>query len=307
LKTAIKQTSFVSLFVLILMLIPAQASITGAIDGTIKDSATGQFLEGAKITIVSAKSETMSYALFTDKKGHFYKGGLVTGSYKVTVEKEGYLPQEGTVRVNIDETTRFDIPLAPAQNAAPASISASRMILSGSELMSAGKYEEAIAKFNEVIVQAPTNPVAYFYRAAAYEKTGQTDGALEDYKKAIELKPDFILCYGRSGIILAKKGEFEKAAEFYKKAVELGDQDPATHYNYGVCLVNLGKSAEARGVFENVITLDANYADAYYQLGIISIGAGDSAKTKELLERFIALDPENNNASIAKEILKSLK
>jgi tetratricopeptide (TPR) repeat protein len=288
------------------MLTPVHASITGAVEGVIKDSATGQVLDGVKITIVSGKSQTMAYELFTDKKGHFYKGGLIPGPYKVTVEKEGYLPQEGTVRVIIDETAKFDIPLAPTQSAVPDSLSISKIILSGSDLLRAGKTEEAIAKFNEAIRREPANAVAYFYRAAGYEKAGNNDGALDDYKKAIELKPDFILAYSRVGLILAKKSEYDKALEYYKKASELGDKDPSTYYNYGVCLLNAGKGGEAGGVFEKVLTLDPNYADAYYQLGLIAIGAGDTAKAKEFLEKFISLDPENKNVALAREILKNL-
>jgi len=305
-RSAAKPVAYISLSVMILLLAPIHASITGAVEGIIKDKTTGQVLEGVKITIISAKSETMTYELVTDKKGHFYKGGLIPGSFKITVEKEGYVPQEGSVRINIDQTARFDIPLAPVQASGLAVPSESKKILAGSELLAAGKIDEAMAKFNEVISQTPTNPIVYLYRGAAYEKAGDAQKALEDYRKAIELKPDFILCYSRTGIILAKKGEYEKAIDYYQKAIELGDQDPSTHYNYGVCLVNVGKSEEARGVFEKVLTLDPNYADAYYQLGIISISAGDSAKAKELLEKFIALDPENNHAGLAKEILKSL-
>jgi tetratricopeptide (TPR) repeat protein len=70
--------------------------------------------------------------------------------------------------------------------------------------------------------------------------------------------------------------------------------------------MNLGKNDQAKEVLEKLISLDENYSDAYYQLGIIYIGLGDSAKSKEFLQKFIDLDPENQNASIAKEILKSL-
>jgi tetratricopeptide (TPR) repeat protein len=305
-KNAIKLLVLACLATLISVQPPLRGAITGAVEGVVKDATTGQVLEGVKVTIVSTKTESMRYEAFTDKKGHFYRGGLVTGPYKVTMEKEGYLPQEGTIRVNIDQTAQLNVPLSPAQGAAPMVPATVKSLTAGSDLLSAGKYEEAIAKFSEVIGQAPTNPVAFFYRAAAYEKIGNNDKAIEDYGKAIEQKPDFALSYARSGIILAKKGDFEKAIGFYKKAVELGDNDPSTHYNFGVCLVNVGKSEEAKAVFEKVLTLDPNYSDAFYQLGIIAVGAGDSAKAKEYLEKFIALDPENKNVALAKEILKSL-
>jgi tetratricopeptide (TPR) repeat protein len=73
-----------------------------------------------------------------------------------------------------------------------------------------------------------------------------------------------------------------------------------------VCLTNLGRGPEARPVFEKLLALDAEYADAYYQLGLLCLGSGESARARELLEKFLVKDPENKNASLAREILKSL-
>ncbi len=118
-KNAIKLFVLACLATLISVQPPLRAAITGAVEGVVKDATTGQVLEGVKVTIVSTKTESMRYEAFTDKKGHFYRGGLVTGPYKVTMEKEGYLPQEGTIRVNIDQTAQLNVPLSPAQGAAP--------------------------------------------------------------------------------------------------------------------------------------------------------------------------------------------
>jgi tetratricopeptide (TPR) repeat protein len=302
-----KIASLFTLFAFVFLPLSGLAATTGAVGGTVRDAEAGHALEGVRVRLISERSGTMSYELRTDKKGYFYKGGLVPGPYRIAVEKEGYVPQEKTIRVALEETTGLDIRMAISSGAGPAADSVAKTIAAGSELLFAGKYAEAMDKFSQAVGQAPSDPVAYFFRAAAGEKLGDGDTALADYGKAIALKPDFILCYARSGIILAKAGEFGKAADFYQKAVELGDKDPSTHYNYGVCLVNLGRGGEARGVFENVLVLDPGYADACYQLGIIHIGSGETVKARELLEKFVALDPQNKNVLLAKEILKSLK
>lgn len=276
---------------------------TGAAEGYIKDAQTGELISKAKITLVYAKSEAMKYELYSDKKGHFYKGGLTVGNYKITIEKDGYLPMSSSIRVRLGDTAKVEIKLKSFESLLPQSAKSSSQ---GSKLLDAGKYEESIEKFTEAISEDQSNPTFYYFRGASLEKSGNIDKALEDYQKSIELKPDFILPVSRTGRIYAKKGDYEKAIEFYKKAVELGDRDTTTYYNYGVCLMNLGNSEEAKDIFERLLSLDENYSDAYYQLGIIYIGLGDAAKAKELLQKFIDLDPENKNASIAKEILKSL-
>lgn len=286
--------------------LPLRGDITGAVDGLVKDAATGELLEGVKITIVYSKSESMTYSLVSDKKGHFYKSGLVPGSYNLTFEKEGYVPQSGSVRAVPGLATPMDVRMEPGSGAAPGGISMGKIVSGGSELLSAGRYDEAIAKFSDAIAKAPSEAVLYYYRGYGLERSGKSDQALEDYGKAIELKTDFILPLTRSGIVLAKRGAFDRASEFYRRAVDLKDQDSETYYNYGVCLVNTGKKEEARGAFEKLLALDPNYSEGYYQLAIVLLGSGDSARVKTLLQKFVELDPDNPNAALAKEILKSL-
>lgn len=294
---------FIGLSIVLTFYMAALASTTGAVEGFVKDEQTGEPILKAKITFVSAKSASVRLVSHSDKKGHFYRGGLTVGFYQITVEKENYMPTQSTVRVSLGDTVNMEIKLKPFKGPPPVTKKISSKAIS---LLNEGKYEEATEKFKEAITEDPENPIFYYYRGAAYEKTGDLDKAMEDYQKSAELKPDFILPTANIGKIYAKKKEFEKAVEFYKKAVELGDQDATNYYNYGVCLMNLGKKEQAKEVLEKLISLDENYSDAYYQLGIIYIGLGDSEKAKEFLQKFIDMDPENQNASIANEILKSL-
>jgi Tfp pilus assembly protein PilF len=284
------------------------ASTTGSIEGIILDSVTNEALKDVKVTLVSTRTETLSFKLKTDGKGQFYKSGIIPGMYNLTLEKEGYIPQGGSIRVQLNTTSRLEFKLEPFEN--PGSTMGpigTNAAASGLALISVGKYEEAIIKFTEVIGQAPLNPIPYFYRGLSNERSEKYEEALEDYRKATELKSDFILPYKRAGIIWAKQGNFEKAIEFYKKSLNSGDQDSVTQYNYGACLINLGKKEEARSTFETLIDQDPDYSDAYYQLGIIYLSAGEIERAIELLETFIAKDPENNKTPQTREILKTLK
>lgn len=294
------------LLTLVFALPGLQAATTGTVDGFVKDLKTGQLLEGVKITLISEKTQ-LAFELKTDKRGHFHKSGIIPGKYKILIEKEGYIPQGGSIRVFLAKTMRLEYKIESAESSSHDEPASAEPAASGMELISAGKYAEAITKLSKIIEQAPLNPVPYFYRGLAYERSGYSEEALEDYRKATELKTDFILPYTRSGILWAKQGNFEKAIEFYKKSLNSGDQDSATHYNYGACLINLGKKEEARSTFETLIDQDPDYSDAYYQLGIIYLSAGEIDRAIELLETFIAKDPENNKAPQTREILKTLK
>lgn len=299
----INKLIFMGLSIVLAFYLTAFAVTTGSAEGFVKDAQTGEAILKAKIIFMYAKSASGRYVSHSDKKGHFYKGGLPPGFYQIIVEKENYMPTQSTIRVSLGDTAKIEIKLKPFKGLPPVTKKISSQAIS---LLNDGKYEEAIEKFTGAITEDPENPIFYYYRGAAFEKTGDLDKAMENYQKSIELKPDFILPLANIGKIYAKKREFEKAIEFYKKTVELGDQDATNYYNYGVCLMNLGKNEQAKDVLGKLISLDENYSDAYYQLGIIYIGLGNSAKGRELLQKFIDMDPANQNASIAKEILKSL-
>ena len=293
-----------SIAVLIFCSVFLWSTSTGALKGTIKDAKTGEVLSGAKITLVYSPSEALKYKLQTDKKGKFYKSGLRIGVYRATFEKDGYIPVGASIRVKLAATVSVEIELEPLREI---DIASENFIGKGKKQLDNGKYVEAIEIFTDAISKDSSNPVYHYYRAVAFERNGNTEKAMEDYQRAVELKSDFTLPLSRLGVISAKKGDFERAIEFYDNAVDLGFKDSETFYNYGVCLVNTGRIPKAKSVLERLLILDPEYSDAYYQLGIISIGLGETEKAKELLRKFIEMDPENKNASIAKEILKSLK
>lgn len=283
---------------------PAFQTTTGAIEGFVKTSDTGEIVSNVKIILVFTQNESIKHEFKTDKRGHYYKAGLTPGIYKISIEKEGFLPASGTIRVKLGSATEYDFELDVLENLVPESL---KLGQKGLDLLNEGKNADAIDKFTQGIAEDNTNPALFYYRGLAYERQGELDLALADYQKSIELKPDFALPFARSGISYAKQKNYEKACEYYQQALDLGDSDVTTYYNYGAVLMNQGKSQEAKIVFEKLLELDENYADALYQLGIISLGLGESGKAKVYLERFVEMDPENNNAAIAKKILDSLK
>ena len=300
--------------ILIAILIPGlalgalclRAGTTGAIEGTVIDTAAGLPLEGVRVTIVAAASDAVRFQLSTDKKGRFFKSGLYAGAYQLTFEKDGYTPQASTIRIQIDGTKSLEVRLQPA-GGGPVKSDAAGPLKKAVELIAAGRYAEALPEAEAAVARDASDPFARYYRAVALERTGNGDAALEDYRKAAELKSDFILPHVRAGMILARKAEFEAAGAYFDKAIKLNDQDPATYYNYGVCLVNAGRREEAKAAFEKLLVLDPLYADGVYQLGLVELGLGNSSAAAEWLRKFVAMDPQNPNAAIASEILKSLK
>lgn len=281
----------------------AQGGMIGALKGTIRDGKTQALLADVKIVLQDPQSK-VKHEVRTDAEGYFYKSGLYPGNYEVSFEKEGYVPAATTLHLRPGETRGIELTLEPILQAAKG---AAALFNQGLQQVRDEKFAAAADFFSRTLAEDPGHFLAYYYRGFCQEKLGNSDAALADYAKTIELKPDFVLGLASLAKLHARKGDYAKAAGFYEDACKLGTADINTLYNYGVCLVNLQKQEQARIIFEKLLTLDPANVDGCYELGLIHLGLGNSARAIGLLEKVIQLDPQGKNAALAQEILKSLK
>ena len=157
--------------------------------------------------------------------------GLPPGNYTVTVEKDG-MKQTSNVRVSLDiaETT---ITLKPGGSGAPmtkeeAAKAQAKMeglktaFSEGAALSNAGKYDEAIAKFNQVLADVPKCTECYINIGATYGLKKDYANAETAFKKALELDPNSVEAYYGLASIYNDQQKFTEAqamsAEASKRA-----------------------------------------------------------------------------------------
>src|SRR5688572_5860324 len=138
---------------------PAAAQ-TGQVKGKVVD-AKNQPMEGAQVTIEMTEGMNRKYEVKTNRRGEFIQIGLQPGQYKITASKDG-MSQSFPQRVGLD-MAEVNFTLKPGSSAdvsdadrkkAEARNAAIRGAFDeGVKLGNEQKYDEAIAKFNEVIAQ----------------------------------------------------------------------------------------------------------------------------------------------------------
>jgi len=92
----------------------------------------------------------------------------------------------------------------------------------GVELQEQGRYEEAIAEYDEVIRLNPQLALAYGNRGGAYSDLGQLQRAIQDYDEAISLNPHYAKAYVNRALAYTHLGDDTKAQQDVGRAVELG-------------------------------------------------------------------------------------
>ena len=251
----------------------------------------------------------------TDKNGDFLQVGLSSGAYKVTASKDGVGTHTLNSNVRQGQNNPLSFTLSAASGVSSADKEAAVALQAAAsaavEAMKAGRHDEAIAKFNEVIAKMPTCADCYYNIGTAYVAKQDYAQAETAFKKMVELKPDAAEGYtGLAGVYNAQK-KFDLAAEASSKASQLGGAagggGAEGSYNQGVILFNSGKFAEAKTQFEAATKADPNMGMAHYQLGMTALNLGQIPEAVSALEAYLKVEPNGPKAAEVKAALPALQ
>jgi len=297
---------------------------TGQVKGKVVDG-QGNPVEGAKITLLNQQTNR-ALETKTNKKGEYIQVGLAPGKYRLTAAKDN-MSDTQDVDIHLEMATH-DFKLAAGgggtgskEDVAKAKAkadAANKAFNEGVALSNEGKADEAIAKFQEVLVAMPNCAECYANIGTVHSRNKKYDEAEAAYKKAIELKPDFAEGYNGLANLYNTTKKFDLAAEASKKAMELnaaaggaagatGGGGASAAFNQGVILWNAGKIPDAKTQFETAVKLDPNMAEAQYWLGMALLNSGDTAGAKPKFEAYLKLAPTGQYAETAKSIVATIK
>jgi tetratricopeptide (TPR) repeat protein len=300
-----------ALFVLALAT-PATAQ-TGMLKGKVFD-AQGAPVDGAKVTI-SQKGMKNTREVKTNKKGEWVQIGLFPGDYTITAEK-GDMKGITDTRVSIGENPEITTKIGaagPSPELAAKAAALQKSFEEGVAASKAGDFDGSIAKFNEAIAQAPNCADCYYNIGYAHTMKKEWDKAEVAYKKATEIKPDYVEAWNGLANAYNSQKKLDLALEASANAAKYGGSAAGAGgsanslYNQGVILFNQQKYAEAKEKFAAAVKADPNYADGHYQLAMSSLNTGDMPGAIAALEDYLKVAPTGPHAEKVKGFLKDLK
>lgn len=90
------------------------------------------------------------------------------------------------------------------------------------QLLRYSEFKKAEETLTKAIKYDKNNHEAYYYRGCARVNATKYDEAIEDFEKAVELKPDYADAYFNLGRTYYMKHDEDKACENYKLADKYG-------------------------------------------------------------------------------------
>ena len=120
-------------------------------------------------------------------------------------------------------------------------------VRSGYAKWAKGDLDGAIADYTKGIELKPDDAQAYYFRGDAKRVKGDSDGAIPDFTKAIQLNPNYAFAYGNRGTAKQAKGDWDGAIADYTKAIQLNPKDSWSYHNRGCLRYEAYLSGRASG------------------------------------------------------------
>lgn len=121
---------------------------------------------------------------------------------------------------------------------------------------------------------------------------GDVAGAIERYRAAIELQPDWADPYRGLGQVLLDHHDYAEAVQALRASLRLGGEDHQAVYWLGRALMGHGELAAAELAFARAAMLKPDDAETLADLGLVRMARGDVTGAEDALTRSIRLKPD---------------
>jgi TolB-like protein/Tfp pilus assembly protein PilF len=135
---------------------------------------------------------------------------------------------------------------------------------------------------------------------ATFSKEGISE-AVNLYRKAIELDPDYARAYGALAVLLTREVTYDfadnpvqsraRSLELALKAVSINPESPQVQWALGFVYMYRDEFDNATAALERALTLSPSYADGYALLALIRNNLGQAEEAIRLLEKGMELNP----------------
>jgi serine/threonine-protein kinase len=139
-------------------------------------------------------------------------------------------------------------------------------------------------ELDDSLAEAHTALGAYYH---VYE--WNWEAAEREYRRAIELDPNFPTAHLWYGFFLESMGRFDEAIAERKRARDLDPLAPSAYSGLGTALLLSGRVDSAKAVYREGIKLDPDYWQTHEGLGVLLETAGQLDEARESFQRAAAI------------------
>ena len=150
--------------------------------------------------------------------------------------------------------------------------------------------------FHHTITVTKGNAVAYYNLGEYYSGKGKLDEAVDNYLKAILIRPGYDDALNNLGVALALKGELDEAVARIRESIRYQPDKADAYYNLGNVFVMQHKPDEAISAYTGALRLKPDYPEAHNNLANLLAGQGHLEEAVKHYRETLRLNPNHEGA-----------
>lgn len=296
-----------------LLAAPVQAQL-GRVSGTVRDQ-DGRPLRGATVIAEHADVAPGSFTAVSNEKGQFSMIGLRSGSWRFTASAPGFVAASGSGRV---QTIGSNPPLEFRLTRATAFGGGGRLagldakdlrasIASADASLDAGRHDEAIAAYRQVLAKAPALTLVHLQLGRAFRMKRDYAAAIAEYRDWLADDPGNERATVELGLTYLEQGDLANAEATLAPAAQAGTAGHEAVFALAEVKRAQGQHADAERLYQKAADADPTWVKPLLKLGEAAANRGDRDAAAKFLDRVVALAPESGEASQARTLLEQLR
>lgn len=163
----------------------------------------------------------------------------------------------------------------------------------GMQHVDAGRYDKAVECFRRAVKLDPNFAVAHCNLGGALVQLGRYDKAAAAFRQALRVRPDLAEAHHNLGVVLRRQRRLDEAIASIRRALKLKPDYASAHNNLGATLAEAGRHEEAIASYRRTLELNPGLAAAHNNLGNALKALGRLEEAEQSYLRALRLDPGN--------------
>ena len=161
------------------------------------------------------------------------------------------------------------------------------------DLYHSGKLDIVEKKIVKLIEKYPKSFILYNLFGAVLTDQKNLNEAVINYRKSIQINPDYAEGYNNLGSVLYKLEKFEESIDSYLQAIKINPNYAEAYNNFGNLLKGTSKVDEAILNYEKAIKINPHFDGAYSNLGSLLREIGRIDDSHNCNHKLLNLKPDN--------------
>jgi tetratricopeptide (TPR) repeat protein len=130
----------------------------------------------------------------------------------------------------------------------------------------------------------------------SHDKLGNYGKAVEEFKKALKINPNYFFGLNNIGNVYGKQKKFTEAIAYFKKALDQKPDYSPAHYNIARAYHLIGKKQEAADSYRKAIRFNPYFEQAFYNLAYLAMELSSFDEAIENFNKFLKMQPNHSKA-----------